>query len=320
MEIVRGIHRIESVLGPRPFSQYLLWGERALLVDTGIVSTPDEVILPFFATIGLDPVDLDYVLISHADVDHFGGNAAIRAAAPAAVFCAHEQDAGWIEDRERILRERYGWYAAHGPAADYDAASKAWLRDAMGEEVPVTLRLRGGEVFALGPGLTVEVLYLPGHSQGHVGLWEPESRTAIVIDAVLGRGLYDLDGTVIHPPPYTHAAAYEETIANLQALQPNLLLTAHYAPMAGADVERFLDESAAFVKRARAAVAERVEQEGEVTLAGLLAALDPVLGPFASMPNELGGPIWSHLRELTGRGIVVEVEGADPPVWRKVGT
>jgi glyoxylase-like metal-dependent hydrolase (beta-lactamase superfamily II) len=318
MEIVPGIHRIESVLGPRPFSQYLLWGERSLLVDTGIVSTPAEVILPYFARVGFNPANLDYVLISHADVDHFGGNAAIRAVAPAAIFCAHEQDAGWIEDRERILRERYGWYAAHGPAADYDAATKAWLRDAMGDDIPVNLRLRGGEVFELGPGLAVEVLHLPGHSQGHVGLWESASRTAIVIDAVLGNGLYDLEGKVIHPPPYVHAAAYEETIAKLQALRPRLLLTAHYAPMAGEEVDRFLADSAAFVKRARAAVAERVENEGEVTLAGLLAELDPVLGPFTSMPIELGGPIWSHLRELTGRGVVIEVEGADPPVWRKV--
>ncbi len=125
-------------------------------------------------------------------------------------------------------------------------------------------------------------------------------------------------GTVIHPPPYVHAAAYEETIAKLQALRPQRLLTAHYAPMEGEEVERFLADSAAFVQRARAAVTERVEAEGEVTLAGLLAELDPVLGPFTSMPIELGGPIWSHLRELTGRGIVVEVEGANPPVWRKV--
>ena len=78
VEVAPGIHRIESILGPRPFAQYLLRGERALLVDTGIVSTPDEVILPAFAALGLDPADLDFVLISHAVVDHFGANARIR--------------------------------------------------------------------------------------------------------------------------------------------------------------------------------------------------------------------------------------------------
>ena len=40
MEVAPGIHRIESVLGPRPFSQYLLRDERTLLVDTGVKETP----------------------------------------------------------------------------------------------------------------------------------------------------------------------------------------------------------------------------------------------------------------------------------------
>ena len=70
--------------------------------------------------------------------------------------------------------------------------------------------------------------------------------------------------------------------------------------------------------RVRAAVAVRVAAQNEVTLAGLLAELGPELGPFSSMPNELGGPIWAHLRELVAGGAAVEVEGADPPAWRRV--
>src|SRR5687768_7938352 len=83
-----GIHRIESVLGPRPFSQYVLLDEKMLLVDTGIATTPQDVILPWFEQHRLEIADLDYVLISHADVDHCGGNSAIREAAPNAVFMA----------------------------------------------------------------------------------------------------------------------------------------------------------------------------------------------------------------------------------------
>ena len=59
MEVAPGIHRIESVLGPRPFSQYLLRGERTLLVDTGVKETPGEVILPWLASAGIDPGELD---------------------------------------------------------------------------------------------------------------------------------------------------------------------------------------------------------------------------------------------------------------------
>jgi glyoxylase-like metal-dependent hydrolase (beta-lactamase superfamily II) len=315
-EVAPGIFRIESILGPRPFAQYLLREERSLLVDTGITTTPDDLILPAFQALGLDPADLDYVLISHADVDHFGGNAAIRAAAPRAIVCAHVADCDWIGDRERILRERYGWYAAHGPDADYDADTKDWLRNALGPDVPVDLQLVGGEEFRLGPSLAVEVPHLPGHSAGHIGLWDPASRSAIITDAALGAGLLNNEGEVIHPPPYMLLEEYEATVRWLQQLTPERLLTAHYAIMEGAQVDHFLGESLAFVARARSAIEEAVEASHEVTIAGLLTALNPVLGPFTSMSNELGGPIRAHLQELVVSGRIEEIVGRQPPVWR----
>jgi glyoxylase-like metal-dependent hydrolase (beta-lactamase superfamily II) len=315
-EVAPGIYRIESILGPRPFAQYLLRDERSLLVDTGIVSTPDEVILPAFHELGLDPTNLDFVLNTHADVDHFGGNAAIRAAAPRAIFCAHVADCEWIGDRERILRERYGWYAAHGADADYDLDTKDWLRNALGPDVPVDLHLMGGEVFRLGSRLLVEVLHLPGHSLGHVGLWDPLSRSAIITDAALGAGLLNNEGEVIHPPPYMLLEEYEATVRRLQRLVPERLLTAHYAVMEGSQVERFLDESLAFVARTRTAIKEAIEASHEVTIAGLLATMNPILGPFTSMANELGGPIRAHLQELVASGRIEEIAGRQPPAWR----
>jgi glyoxylase-like metal-dependent hydrolase (beta-lactamase superfamily II) len=317
LEIVPGIYRLESVLGPRPFAQYLLRDQRAMLVDTGIVSTPDDVLLPGFHELAFDPADLDYVLITHADADHFGGNARVREVAPRAVLCAHAADVPLIADRERIMRERYGWYAAHGVAADYGDDAKAWLRDVMGPDVPVDLQLQGDEWFRLGPSLAVQVLHLPGHTDGHLGLWEPVSRTAIVTDAVLGAGLLNFDGEVIHPPPYMLSQAYETSIRRLQGLQPARLLTAHYPVMEGDAVDRFLDESLAFVARTRAAVLAELEARGEVTLAGLLASLNPVLGPFTSMANELGGPLRAHLRELVASGQAEEYPDRQPPVWRR---
>jgi glyoxylase-like metal-dependent hydrolase (beta-lactamase superfamily II) len=315
-EVAPGIYRIESILGPRPFAQYLLREERSLLVDTGIATTPEEVILPSFQELELDPADLNYVLISHADVDHFGGNATVRAAAPRAIFCAHLADCDWIGDRERILRERYGWYAAHGPDADYDTDTKDWLRNALGPDVPVDLHLVGGEVFRLGPRLSVEVLHLPGHSPGHIGLWDPSSRSAIITDATLGAGLLNNEGEVIHPPPYILLEEYEATVRRLQRLAPERLLTAHYAVMEGAEVNRFLDESLAFVARARSAIEAAIEESDEVTMSGLLTTLNPILGPFTSMANELGGPIRTHLQELVANGRIEEIADRQPPAWR----
>jgi glyoxylase-like metal-dependent hydrolase (beta-lactamase superfamily II) len=161
----------------------------------------------------------------------------------------------------------------------------------------------------------LEVLALPGHSEGHVGLWEPKSRTAIVIDAVLGAGLLNQDGAVIHPPPYFAANKYEATIARIRDLNPARLLTAHYDVMEGEQVSRFLDASQDFVDRARAAVARELEARDEVSLAELLAVLGPELGPFSSFANELAGPLLDHLVELTGIGKAYEVADANPLRW-----
>jgi glyoxylase-like metal-dependent hydrolase (beta-lactamase superfamily II) len=295
VEVVPGIHRIESILGPRPFSQYLLRDKRTLLVDTGVKETPGDVILPFLEKVGIDPSGLDLVVDTHADVDHFGGNEAMRAAAPRALFCAHVADAAWIQDRELILRERYGWYEAYG--IDYDAETFAWLRDATGADVPLDVQLTGGERIRLGPRLTVEVLHLAGHSPGHIGLWEPESRTAIVQDAVLARGLLDTDGNVIHPPPALHVAEYERSARLLKELRPVRLLTAHYDVIEGAAVDRFLDDTIEFVQRARVAVKAALDADPTVSLADLLASADAELGPFSSMPNELAATLRGILEE-----------------------
>jgi glyoxylase-like metal-dependent hydrolase (beta-lactamase superfamily II) len=318
VEVAPGIHRIESVLGPRPFAQYLVQGERTLLVDTGVAVTPETVILPYLDSIGLRPADLDFVLNTHADVDHFGGNSAIRARAPRAVFCAHSADVPWIEDRERILRERYGWYATHD--VDYSPEEKDWLREAMGPNVPLDMRLSGNETFRLGPELAVQVLHLPGHSPGHVGLWEPASGTAIITDAALGRGLYDMAGNVISPPPYFDVMAYEGSVRLLRSLSPQRLLTAHYEVMEGEDAVRFLDESATFIERTRLTVSETLAEHGELTLRGLLEISNPELGPFTVMENELAGTLRAHLRELVSAGRAEEVTGEEVrpgigPIW-----
>ncbi len=295
MEIAPGIHRIESILGPRPFSQYLLRDERALLVDTGVKETPGGVILPYFEQIGLDPTELHLVINSHADVDHFGGNEAIRAACPNALLCAHLVDSPWIESRELIMRERYGWYEQYG--IPYPDEVFAWLRDAMGAEVPIDVRLAGDEEIRLGPKLTVRVLHLPGHTAGHLGLWEPRSRTAIVLDAVMASGLLDTEGRVIHPPPVPHVAEYERSVLLLQSLEPARLLTAHYAVIEGEEVDRFLAASLVFIESARAAVSRALADEPGIPLAALLARADPELGPFTSMPNELAATLRGVLQE-----------------------
>lgn len=80
MEIAPGIHRIKCLFGAkRMVYVHLLVGEdAAMLVDTGCADNPEQEILPYMRSIGFDPARLTYIVISHSDIDHQGGNAAMK--------------------------------------------------------------------------------------------------------------------------------------------------------------------------------------------------------------------------------------------------
>ena len=88
MEIAEGIHRIETPLGDRVNCVYLLAGTRcALLFDTAIDPVVASHVEPYLARVGVEPARVRYVVNSHCDWDHHGGNGAVRDLAPAAVLC-----------------------------------------------------------------------------------------------------------------------------------------------------------------------------------------------------------------------------------------
>jgi glyoxylase-like metal-dependent hydrolase (beta-lactamase superfamily II) len=296
MEVAPGIHRIEGDLGERYVCQYLLLGEeRTLLVDTGLRDMPDQVIAPYVAGLGRSLADLDDVLISHADVDHCGGNRSFRAAAPDTRVLCGEADRPWIESNAAMLAGNYRWYEPYGfgPSAD----DIAFLERELGGDAPVDVGLRGGETLRLGPSWRPEVLALPGHTLGHLGLWDPRSGAAIVIDAVLGDGIYDRAGNRLIPPRYYSVAHYEATIRRLRALDPALLLTAHYPVMERGAARVFLDRSLAFVHAVREAVRTGV-RAGTTELWPLTQAVDATVGPFPAFAHELAASVRAHLAEV----------------------
>jgi glyoxylase-like metal-dependent hydrolase (beta-lactamase superfamily II) len=296
MEVAPGIHRIEGDLGERYVCQYLLLGEeRALLVDTGLRDMPEQVIAPYMARLGRSVVDIDDVLISHADVDHCGGNRALRASAPNARLLCGEADRPWIESNAAMLADNYRWYEPYGfgPSAE----DIAFLEHELGGDAPVDVGLRGGETLRLGPSRRLEILALPGHTPGHLGLWDPGSGAAIVIDAVLSDGIYDRAGHRLIPPRYYSASDYEATIRRLRALDPALLLTAHYPVMEREAARAFLDSSLAFVQAVRGAVREGV-RAGTTELWPLTQAVDAAVGPFPAFTHELAASVRAHLAEV----------------------
>ena len=208
-----------------------------------------------------------------------------------ALFACHELDRRWIESNAAILAENYKWHEPYGlPQPDSDE-----FLALLGGDSPIDLGLRGGETIRLGRGRRLEVLHLPGHTLGHVGLWDPQQGIAIVIDAALYDGIYDRAGNKLIPPRYYDAAAYRDTIRRIRALEPELLLTAHYQPMGAAAAREFCDRSLAHVD----AVEEIVRAARTVDLRELTELVDQRLGPFPEFSTEIAAGVRSHLASLT---------------------
>ena len=304
MEIADGIHRIETPLGDRVNCVYLFVGTRsALLFDSAIGPTVISHVKPYLAHVGVEPTQIRYVVNSHCDWDHHGGNGAVRDLAPAAALCCHELDRPLIEDVDLLFARRYDELAADGitePAATrrYVAAST--------RQVPIDIGLSGGERFCLGSGWAVDLLHTPGHSRGHVSIYDPRSRTAVVGDAVLGNAVLLADGSPAFPPTYRYVDTYLATIQRLQALQPDQLMTAHYPVYRGPDAAAFLGETRAFADQVEAALREELTVAAEpVTMRVLTGRLGPRLGQWPGQAHQfLSQPLLGHLERLEQYGLI----------------
>lgn len=311
LEVAPGVFRVPSRLGERHIAQWLVVGDAGVaLIDTGVFGTVREQLLPALEALGRAPEHIVDVANSHADVDHYGGNAEVRAYAPRARIRCGARDRAMIESWPVIARDRYGWYERHG--LNYDREVLAWLRDAAGPDTRVDGVLGDGDVLDLG-GPRLRVLELPGHSAGHLGFLVEGSGCAIVADAVLERGLYDVEGRRISPPPYVTVDGYRRSIATLQALDLDRLETAHYGSVDGEDADAFLAASAAFVDELDAIVRDQIADRSR-TVAEITSVADGALGPFSAMALELGRSVGAHLDALTAAGVARQLPG-EPPRW-----
>jgi glyoxylase-like metal-dependent hydrolase (beta-lactamase superfamily II) len=314
-EVAPGLHRIEFPFAGRLACCYALVDERVLVIDTGIAGTPAEHVLPYLETAGVDPARITYVLATHADLDHTGGNGALLEAAPDALLLCHELDRAMIEDADRLFHDRYDEFGREHGIVESEA-TLAWVRD-NASHVPVDIVLAGGEALRLGPDRVVDLPHTPGHSRGHVSAIDRRNRAAVIADAALSDGLPLLDGAPGVPPTYRFVDTYLATISLLEHLDAELLLTAHYPVMRGDEGREFLAGSRAYVARVDAVVRELLQAGEAQSTSELIAAAGPRLGewPEASY-GQLVFPIAGHLERLRAFGLV-SLEGAGSnPRWR----
>jgi glyoxylase-like metal-dependent hydrolase (beta-lactamase superfamily II) len=306
---VPGVHLVDTALGDRLSTLVLFTGTDAVLqLDAGVDGTTSSAVLPALESAGRRPEEVRHVVVSHCDVDHFGGVADAAQVLPRAAVVAHEADAGAIEDyavyeaeRARGFRERYGW--------DEDPAVLEWCRSVT-RSGAVHRRLTGDADIDLGDRV-LHVIHVPGHTRGHLAVHDPRTGTVAVSDAVLGAAVPLADGSPAFPPTYRYVADYRATIDRIERLAPERIVTAHYGTFTGPDAEGFLQSSRRFVERLEELVLADLSRNGASSLAAVLARINPLAGEWPAEGTEgaLAFPVVGHLEDLETRGLVTEEAG-----------
>lgn len=91
-------------------------------------------------------------------------------------------------------------------------------------------------------------IYTPGHTQGHVALWRETDRTLIAGDAFITTAQESAYAVMtqkmeLHGPPMYYTEdwdAAKESVKELSALEPELVITGHGRAMQGAEMRRAL--------------------------------------------------------------------------------
>jgi glyoxylase-like metal-dependent hydrolase (beta-lactamase superfamily II) len=271
------------LFGARLHLPVLIGPAGVLVVDSGAAGTPNEVLLPALAWLGLAATDVRWVVITHAHADHAGGVGALAAICPRAHLIAGEADARGIADPEVAMAETYGRYAVDHQAP-YPPEVVSWVRTLLGPAHPIDEYVLPDQpnYIQLGDGWTIEVHPIPGHTPGHVAVWDPRSRVALIGDGALWRGSVDADDRMLSGPPYVDAAGYRRSATRLAELRPERLVTAHYADCVGqAAACDFLTETAAFSRACAELVGDLLESGKPVGVLEAAAALDTAHGPMA---------------------------------------
>ena len=171
MEIIPNVHLIPNTVA----NPYLLIDPDGLtLIDAGLPGSHRK-ILRYLAGLGYAPGGLKRILITHADFDHVGGLAPLKAATGARVFASPVEAQAIAEGHaSRPLKPR--------------SAITKFLFDLMAglfkpAPVKVDELLADGQILPVLGGL--RIVETPGHTPGHISLFAPAAGILFCGDSIV---------------------------------------------------------------------------------------------------------------------------------------
>jgi glyoxylase-like metal-dependent hydrolase (beta-lactamase superfamily II) len=227
-----GVFAIDTdFVRPRMDASYLIVDHgRAAFVDTGTYhSVPN--LLAALAAQGLDPGDVEYILLTHVHLDHAGGAGRLSQALPAAKVLVHPRGAAHLVDPSRLVAAARAVYGDAMFAAHYHE-----ITPIPGERIVVA---DDGFEFSLGHrGL--RAIHTPGHALHHLCIHDRDTCELFSGDT-FGVSYREFDtaaGAFIFPttsPSQFDPDQLHASVDRIVRLRPDAVFLTHYGRVTAID-------------------------------------------------------------------------------------
>jgi glyoxylase-like metal-dependent hydrolase (beta-lactamase superfamily II) len=166
--------------------------------------------------------------------------------------------------------------------------------------------LSADQAIEISPGWKLRVWHVPGHSDGHLTIYDEKNRAAFTSDAVHAGGCPTTEGKLAFGPTYYAVGAYLGTIQFLENQPIDHMYSGHWPACHGAETKQFLKSSRDFVETADSLIKQYLSNHVDgVTLKDILHALSPKLGSWPSDTADfLQFALYGHLVRLQQQGVV----------------
>lgn len=194
-----------------PFlATYLIYGDRYVLVDAGVKSSADKLII---ALSNRDFDELDYI-VTHIHIDHVGG-----------LGYLHERFKGYVYLHPKALKH------VADPSRLWESAKEALgsFAELYGEPKPVEEKY----LIPVDDGMTIhsggELMFIhtPGHASHHISIYHYDSKGLFVGDSA---GIYIAQLEYIIPTTLYPCKLdlYMASLKKMASLKPDIIYYAHY--------------------------------------------------------------------------------------------
>jgi glyoxylase-like metal-dependent hydrolase (beta-lactamase superfamily II) len=209
-------------LGVSSFPAYLSLGEIGMIIEGGTGPTTD-IIVSQVESLGIDPVRIKYIALTHTHADHVGGYPRLRKLWPHVKVLAGPTAAKFLQG-ENFVKEFLPADKMIGEILIEKGDIQDIPPDLDEYRFEVDRITEDGDRIDLGRGIVWQVVSTPGHSPCHISLFEENERSLAAGDMT---GFFDPKRDVFWPNYFHSLEHYCSSIKKMASFPAQRILLSH---------------------------------------------------------------------------------------------